>query len=107
MDGSNWTWDQGLARATNGSATLFDPYTGLAWPLRAQKMDVTVQTGLPVFKTLDWVTLTTADKITPPSDAWVDWDAKSQTFITVADAANAAANIAKVQTQAADIGWGS
>ncbi len=103
VDGSNWTWDQGLARATNGSATLFDPYTGLAWPLRAQKMDVTVQTGLPVFKTLDWVTLSTADKITPPSDAWVDWDAKSQTFITVADAATAAANIAKVQTQAATL----
>ena len=103
VDGSNWTWDQGLARATNGSATLFDPYTGLAWPLRAQKMDVTVQTGLPVFKTLDWVTLTTADKIAPPSDAWVDWDAKSQTFITVADAANAATNIAKVKTQAATL----
>ena len=103
VSGSNWTWDQGLARATDGSPVVNDPYTGLADPLRIQKMDLTVQTGLPVFKTLDWVTLTTADKITPPSDAWVDWDAKSQTFITVADAANAAANIAKVQAQAATL----
>ena len=101
--GSNWTWDQGLVRATNGSAVVYDPYTGLADPLRIQKMDMTVQTGLPVFKTLDWVTLSTADKIAPPSDAWVDWDAKSQTFITVADAANAAVNIAKVQAQAATL----
>ena len=103
VSGSNWTWDQGLVRATAGSATVNDPYTGLADPLRIQKMDMTVQTGLPVFKTLDWVTLATADKITPPSDAWVDWDAKSQTFLTVADAATAAANIAKVQTQAATL----
>src|SRR6202142_343874 len=101
--GSNWTWDQGLVRATNGSATVNDPYTGLAWPLRFEKMDETVQTGLPVFKTLDWVTLSTADKIAPPSDAWVDWDAKSQAFITVADSANAAAAIAKVNTQAATL----
>ena len=98
--GSNWTWDQGLARATDGSATISDPFTGLAWPLRFQKMDETVQTGLPVFKTLDWVTLSTADKITPPSDAWVDWDAKSQTFITIADTAAAATAISKVKAQA-------
>lgn len=100
VENSNWTWDQGLVRATVGSATVNDPYTGLADPLRIQKMDMTVKTGLPVFKTLDWVTLSTADTIAPPSDAWVDWDAKSQTFITVADAATAATNIAKVQTQA-------
>jgi hypothetical protein len=101
--GSNWTSDQGLVRAVSGNSVLYDPYTGLAWPVRMQKMDVTVKTGLSVFKTLDWVTLNTADKIAAPSDAWVDWDAKTQTFITVADAANAAANIAKVQAQAATL----
>jgi len=103
VEGSNWTSDQGLMHATNGNSFVSDPYTGLYWPVRMQKMDVTVQTGLPVHKTLDWVTLSTADKVAPPSDAWVDWDAKSQTFITVADAATAAANISKVQAQAATL----
>ncbi len=41
-----------------------------------------MQTGLPVEKTLDWVDLKTADKITLPDDTWVDWDAKAQKFIT-------------------------
>ena len=36
-----------------------DPYTGLSWPLRAEKAEVTVQTGLPVATNLDWVTLDT------------------------------------------------
>ena len=104
VGGSNWTWDQAMILGTSSQdGIVHDPYTGLVWPLRFQKMDVTVKTGLPVFKTLDWVTLNTADTITPPSDAWVDWDAKSQTFITVADAASAAANIAKVQAQAATL----
>ncbi len=44
---------------------------------------ITVQTGLPVGKnTLDWVTLEFADEIVVPDDAWVDWDAEAQKFIT-------------------------
>jgi hypothetical protein len=104
IGGSNWAWDQGMITGTvSQGGVVHDPYTGLVWPLRFQKMDVTVKTGLPVFKTLDWVTVNSADTIAPPSDAWVDWDAKSQTFITVADAANAAAALATVNTQAATL----
>jgi len=42
-------------------------------------------TGLPIAKTLDWVSLTFVDKIDVPGDAWVDWDATTQKFITVAE----------------------
>jgi peptide/nickel transport system substrate-binding protein len=84
--GSNWAWDQGAQAAFNGAPFMSDPFTGLNWPLRAEKADVTVQTGLPVFKSLDWVTLNTADTIPVPADAWVDWDAKTQKFITAGDA---------------------
>ncbi len=62
-----------------------DPYTGLSWPMRAEKADVTVQTGLPVGTNLNWVSLSTADTITVPPDAWADWDATTQKFITVAE----------------------
>lgn len=80
--GSNWAWDQGIMRAIDGADTMNDPFTGLIWPLRIEKADVIVQTGNVVGKTLDWVTLGFQDKITVPDDAWVDWDAANQVFIT-------------------------
>jgi len=83
--GSNWAWDQGAIDATSSGAFMPDPYTGLQWPLRAEKAELVAQTGLPIFKSLDWITLTTADSIAVPADAWVDWDAKTQTFIPAGD----------------------
>jgi peptide/nickel transport system substrate-binding protein len=62
-----------------------DPVDGLYWPLKAERYDVTVKTGLPVSVTnTSWCTLKFADEIKVPGDAWVDWDAKTQTFITAA-----------------------
>lgn len=84
--GSNWAWDQGAQAAYNGAPFMADPFTGLNWPLRAESAAITVQTGLPVFKSLDWVNLDTADTIPVPSDAWVDWDAKTQKFLTAGEA---------------------
>jgi peptide/nickel transport system substrate-binding protein len=83
--GSNWAWDQGAQAAMTSGAFMADPYTGLAWPLRAEKAELTVQTGLPIFKSLDWITLTTADSIAVPADAWADWDATTQKFIPAGD----------------------
>jgi peptide/nickel transport system substrate-binding protein len=79
--GSNWAFDQAAIRATSGAGVMYDPFTGLTWPLRIERAEVTVQTGLPVSKTHDWVSLEFADAIAVPADAWVDWDATSQTFI--------------------------
>ncbi len=90
--GSNDTWDASVMRYTTmGSdyaaqgGIVGDPFTGLAWPQRIATAEVTVQTGLPVVKNSDWVTLNTADSIPVPPDAWLDWDAKAQKFTTVAD----------------------
>ncbi|MGB9521279.1 MAG: hypothetical protein ACPL6F_00850, partial [Anaerolineales bacterium] len=83
--GSNWAWDQAAVRATTSGGVMYDPYTGLVWPLRIEKGAVTALEGLPVGKTLDWVTLDTAPEIKVPEDAWVDWDAKEQKFITAAE----------------------
>jgi peptide/nickel transport system substrate-binding protein len=82
--GSNWAYDQGAIRATQSGDVMYDPYTGLVWPLRIEKAEVVAQTGLPISTTNDWVTLSFQDKIDVPTDAWVDWDAKTQTFITAA-----------------------
>ncbi len=93
VSGSNWVWDVGIMQATSSYGVMQDPYTGLRWPQRVEKAEVTVQTGLPVSKSLDWLTLDTADTITVPDDAWADWDATNQVWITAKDrAANAANN---------------
>ena len=85
IQGSNTTSDQGAARMTATYAFTYDPYTGLVHPFFAEKADLTVQTGSTIQKTLDWVNLEFADKIVVPDDAWVDWDAKEQKFITAAE----------------------
>ncbi len=85
VNGSNWVSSGNIQNAVQGGAFLPDPYTGLSWPLRAESADVTVQTDLPVTSSLPWVTLSTADTIDVPTDAWADWDAAAQKFITVAD----------------------
>ncbi len=90
--GSNWIWDTSVMRATQqgsdyaaSGGVMPDPYTGLAWPQRIATAEVTAQTGLPISQSLGWVKLSTADKIDVPADTWVDWDAKTQKFITAAE----------------------
>ncbi len=83
--GSNWAFDQAAIRATNSGGVMADPFTGLVWPLRVERAEVTVQEGLPVGKTLDWVDLQFAPTIEVPADAWVDWDATNQKFITAGE----------------------
>lgn len=92
IGGSNWIWDTAVMRmTTQGSSVaaaggvMADPYTGLAWPQRIEKAEVTVQTGLPVTNNLGWVTLKTADKIDVPADALLDWDGAAQKFKTVGE----------------------
>jgi len=87
--GSNWAFDQGAIRATQSGDYMYDPYTGLLWPLRLEKADVVVQEGLPVGKTLDWVSLEFAPEIQVPADAWADWDAETQMFVPAGDGVTA------------------
>jgi peptide/nickel transport system substrate-binding protein len=72
-------------RATGDRGLVVDPNTGLNWPLRIESAEVVVKAGLPITKTLDWVTLTTSSTISVPDDAWVDWDAINQVFITAGE----------------------
>ncbi len=83
--GTNWIYDTDVQRATAEFGTNSDPYTGLALPNRIERAEVVAQTGTPMGKTLDWVTLDFQDEIVVPDDAWVDWDATEQRFITAAE----------------------
>jgi len=83
--GTNWIYDMMLIRGTGELAYMYDPFTGLIWPQRLERAEVFVQQGLPVIKTLDWVDLQFVDKIEVPADAWVDWDAETQRFLTAGE----------------------
>ncbi len=90
IGGSNWISDTMIQRATSDVASMPDPYTGLAWPQRAESLAVTAKEGLPITKTLDWVSLDfQADAIAVPADAWLDWDATTQTFIPAGEGTTA------------------
>lgn len=84
--GTNWVYDTMLQRATADLGIMPDPFTGLQWPQRIESAEVTIKEGLPVAKTLDWVDLSFAEQIDVPEDAWADWDASEQRFITVGEA---------------------
>jgi peptide/nickel transport system substrate-binding protein len=85
IGGSNWIYDQALVRATQDWGVINDPYTGLWYPQRVESGTVTVLEGLPVGQTLDWFDLEFTSEITVPDDAWVDWDATEQRFITASE----------------------
>ncbi|MBO9369491.1 MAG: ABC transporter substrate-binding protein [Chloroflexi bacterium] len=85
IGGSNWVYDVDVQRGLGEYAVVSDPYTGLLLPNRIEKAEVVVKEGLPVGKTLDWVSLQFAPEIKVPEDAWADWDAANQRFITVGE----------------------
>ncbi|MEM2981468.1 MAG: ABC transporter substrate-binding protein [Thermoproteota archaeon] len=81
VGGSNWIYDSMYYRATSDPTVMPDPFTGLYWPQRVKKAEVSVLKGLPVSVTLDWVSLNFVDNIIVPADAWYDWDAEKQEII--------------------------
>ncbi|NMA18478.1 MAG: ABC transporter substrate-binding protein [Clostridiaceae bacterium] len=98
IQGSNTTSDQGSARMTVSYDFIYDPYTGLVHPFFAEKAELTVLTGTTIKKTLDWVDLKFEDKIVVPEDAWADWDAEEQKFITSGEKSEGAEVTAKVKS---------
>jgi len=85
IGGSNWEFDYIPLRATRDHAFVYDPTNGLAMPQRVESATVTAEAGLPIYKTLDWVSLDFQPTITVPTNAWSDWDALNQEFITAAE----------------------
>lgn len=87
IGGSNWIYDQTIIRATGETALYPDPYSGLYWPHRITKAEVYVNEGLPVGKTLDWVTLYKVPEadLKVPEDAWLLYDYRNERLVTVGE----------------------
>jgi peptide/nickel transport system substrate-binding protein len=85
LEGSNWVYDMMPIRGMNSPAVVPDPFTGLILPNRLEKAEVFIEEGLPVGKSMDWLTLEFVPEIVVPDDAWADWDAVNQVFITAGE----------------------
>ncbi len=85
LDGSNWIYDMMPIRGMQSPAVVPDPFTGLGLPNHLVKAEVYAEKGLPIEQNLNWVTLKFVDKIEVPADAWADWDAEKQVFITAGE----------------------
>jgi peptide/nickel transport system substrate-binding protein len=88
IGGSNWVDDGMIQKPTQDVGFLYDPYTGLVWPLRAERYELTAREGLPIFQTelsQDWLTLEFAPEIQVPPDAWYDYDPVNNKWITVGE----------------------
>jgi len=86
VDGTSWSYDLWHTRNAMGDAGVIpSPIDGLFYPQRIAKAEITVKTGLPVARTLDWLTLDFASSIPVPADAWAEWDPVNQKFITVGE----------------------
>jgi peptide/nickel transport system substrate-binding protein len=91
--GSNWVWDSNIMRSTTmgtsniggGGGLMADPYTGLAHPQRIASAELIYKEGLFINQNLDWLTVTAVPQVDVPADAWIDWDATEQRFITVGE----------------------
>ncbi len=86
VDGSGLAADLNIFRhMLQESGLMPDGRDGLSHPWRIESAGLIVKEGLPVQKTHDWLTLDVAEEIQAPADAWVDWDAVEQRFITVGE----------------------
>jgi peptide/nickel transport system substrate-binding protein len=76
---------QSTSNTVGGGGLMSDPFTGLAYPQRIESAELVYREGLPIQQTLDWLTVTEVPQLDVPEDAWVDWDATEQRFITAAE----------------------
>jgi peptide/nickel transport system substrate-binding protein len=85
IGGSNFVTDAMVQRATSDRATLMDPFTGLPRPQRIERAELSVLNGLPISNQSDWLDLQFVNENVVPADAYVDWDAVEQRWITAGE----------------------
>lgn len=85
VGGSNWTYDSQWQLAVSDYDAINNPYTGISLPQRLESAAVTVQEGLPIGQTYDWVTLEFAPEIVVPDDMWASWDPVTGEWITAGE----------------------
>lgn len=84
--GSGFAPDLQIIGFVQDKLFMNDPYSGLPTPIRIEKAEVYAKKGLPMIKTLDWVTLKFVDEIKVPDDAILLYDCSTQRLVTVGEA---------------------
>jgi len=88
--GSNWVDDSAVRNTGVDYGVIYNPYTGLIMNKLVESAQLVAQEGLPIAEPQsDWITLSFESEIPVPDDAWADWDAENQVFITAAERAAA------------------
>jgi len=88
IGGTNWVYDAAVQNATSDYGMMVDPFTGFRYPQRIERAEVYIQDGLPAGRggeSEDWLTVEYVDEIVVPDDAWADWDATNQVFVTAGE----------------------
>jgi len=88
IGGSNWLYDAAVQRTCQDYGMMVDPFTGFRYPQRIERAEVYIQEGLPAGRggdSEDWLTVEYVPEIVVPDDAWSDWDAENEVFITAAE----------------------
>ncbi len=83
--GTNWVFDSMIMRGLTDAPFLPDPYTGLFLPQRVASAELTVQEGVSVLRTHDWLTVETVPEIVVHPDAWLVWDPPTASFVSVGE----------------------
>ncbi|MCC5811514.1 MAG: ABC transporter substrate-binding protein [Ectothiorhodospiraceae bacterium] len=83
--GTNWVNDLLIMRSLNDPPLLPDPFTGLFWPQRIDRAELTVQEDVPVERTHDWLRVDTEPEIAVPEEAWIGWDSTEGRFLIVGE----------------------
>ena len=86
VEGSAFSYDIMVCRDALSDYDLVSHWeSGLYMRQRIERAEVTILTGYPVATSSDWCTLEFEDEIVVPEDAWADWDAENQVWITAAE----------------------
>ena len=83
--GSGEAADTTIQRATEDWFLYPDPNTGLLLPHLVDHAECYVAGCAPMAVTYDYITVEHVHEIYVPADAWCDWDAANQQFITVGE----------------------
>ena len=83
--GSGIPYDTHAQQFMWGYPLLLSPRNGLNLNNRDVTAQVIAQTKLPITNSSDWVSLSFADSIVVPDDAWVDWNVSTQSWITAVE----------------------
>ena len=85
MAGSNWIYDTTVRRMVEDKAVVLILTRVCNLPQRLERAESPSRKVCLCSTSSDWVTVSSAPEIPVPGDAWADWDAVNQKWLTVSE----------------------